>query len=393
MERIKREYNDTVHDYCGNKRQKLYNTNKLVIRILLYDLSLIPFRSVFEDLANEIYYEIFEYIDIYDVYQGFFDLNKRFRSILKDSNIPIQINISTMTKTKFECYYKKIMLPNKHRINYLRLSNPFTSDIVFSPPDIITQFIQLETLVLDNINQKSFNNISSELLLLPKLHSLIISFAGYIKSPHIPFAQIFRLSKLKSCKLSYQEKRGVQFLPIQVTEHDRSPIEYLVIKCGFSLQSMSNLLSCLPQLRHLSIDSLGDSSYGEMETENKERIIELNHLKYVSLRLRIEFDLFEDLIKNYFRSIEVLRLTTTFHSEYLEAKKWEQLITSYMPNLRIFDIDHHGYGEGVKPSSFHDSINQFNSSFWISKQWFFTHQHDWKENPNHGIFYSTNPYR
>ena len=368
MERVKREYKDAVHDYYGNKRQKL-------------------FRSVFEDLANEIYYEIFEYIDIYDVYQGFFDLNERFRSLLEDSNVPIQINISTMAKTKFECYHRKIMLPNKHRINYLRLANPFTTDIVFSPSDIITQFIQLETLVLDNINQKSFDNISSELLLLPKLHSLTISFAGCIKSPPILFAQIFRLSKLKSCKLSYQEEDEARFLPIQVIKHDRSPIEYLVIKCDFPLQSMNNLLSCLLQLRHLSIDYLDHLSCRKMETENKERLIELNHLKYVSLRLKIEFRLFKDLIKKYFRSIEVLRLSTTYYSEYLKAKKWEQLITTYMPNLRIFDIDYHGYGEGIKPSSFHESIDQFNSSFWISKQWFFTHQHDWKENLNHGIFY------
>ena len=29
---------------------------------------------------------------------------------------------------------------------------------------------------------------------------------------------------------------------------------------------------------------------------------------------------------------------------YLDAKRWEQLISSYMPNLRIFDINHDGYG-------------------------------------------------
>ena len=58
-------------------------------------------RTVLEDLANEIIYEIFDYLDIYHVYQGFSNLNKRFRNLLEDSNLPIQINISTMTKSNF----------------------------------------------------------------------------------------------------------------------------------------------------------------------------------------------------------------------------------------------------------------------------------------------------
>ena len=86
-----------------------------------------------------------------------------------------------MSKSNFERYYKNIILPNKHRINFLRLSNPFTVDIVFSPPRIISQFIQLETLILDNINEKYFNNISTDLIFLPKLHSLILNFADYIQ--------------------------------------------------------------------------------------------------------------------------------------------------------------------------------------------------------------------
>jgi hypothetical protein len=81
-----------------------------------------------------------------------------------------------MTKTNFERHYKKIILPNRRRIHILRLSNPFTVDIVFSPSRIITQFSQLETLILDNINAKSFNNISIYLMFLPKLHSLALLY-------------------------------------------------------------------------------------------------------------------------------------------------------------------------------------------------------------------------
>jgi len=62
-----------------------------------------------------------------------------------------------------------------------------------------------------------------------------------------------------------------------------------------------------------------------------------------------------------------------------------------MPNLRIFDINYNGHVENYS-LTYNDSINQFKSSFWIEKQWFFTYQHD-SLNFNKGIFYSSLPYR
>jgi len=298
-----------------------------------------------------------------------------------------------MTKTNFQHYYIKIILPNKHRINILRLSNPFTVDIVFSPPRLITQFSQLEILVLDNINAKYFDNISTYLIFLPKLHSLVVNFAEYIEYPSIHFGQIFGLPKLKYCKLTYREKDIYRASPIHFSQYDHSPIEYLVLNTRFPFESFDDLLSCLPKIRHLSINCLVNSRYMEMNMEEELPPIVLKRLKSVSLKLDwIHFNQLKDLIKKFFRHVQVLRLTTTFEPEYLDAKRWEQLISSYMPNLRIFDINHCGYGPHNR-LTFHDLINQFNSSFWIEKQWVFTHHHDWHEDLNHGIFYSTDPYR
>jgi len=108
-------------------------------------------------------------MDIYHVCEGFFNLNTRFKNLLMHSNVPIQINISTMSKSNFEWYYKNIILPNIHRINILRLSNPLTVSIVFSQPWLISKFLQLETLILDNINAQYFNNTFDHLIILPQL--------------------------------------------------------------------------------------------------------------------------------------------------------------------------------------------------------------------------------
>ncbi|CAF3988763.1 unnamed protein product, partial [Rotaria sp. Silwood1] len=74
------------------------------------------------------------------------------------------------------------------------------------------------------------------------------------------------------------------------------------------------------------------------------------------------------------------------------AKRWQQLILFHMSYLRIFYINHQG-NVSNNNLTYHDIINQFNSSFWNENKWFFTYQHQWKYRIDTGIFYSTGPYR
>jgi hypothetical protein len=398
MEQVKWPLTDTFDDYNNNnKKFKSLNstegtihTKKLIVVIIFkHRFHHIIFRSLFEDLANEILYEIFDYLDINDAYDAFFDLNKRFQNLFLYSNLPIQVNISTMPKSSFELYHKNVIIPNKHRINYLRLSNPFTVDIVLSPPVTISKFIQLETLVLDNINAKYLRNIFTHAIVLNKLHSLVLSLADLVQDPAKLIGWIFRLPKLKSCKITYQTKDDRNLQPLLSNECSVSPIEYLVINTRFSCDSVANLLCRVPNLRHLSINCL----VGYRNLNIDPSFIQLKHLKYVSLKLEGEFlKRLETLITNFFHRVEVLRLTTRYDKEYLNAQQWKQLIESYMPNLRIFDINH---DSSVKNHSlsYHDLINAFDSPFWIQRGWFFTHQHTWRTSLDGGMFHSTDPYR
>ncbi|CAF1190306.1 unnamed protein product [Rotaria sordida] len=256
-----------------------------------------------------------------------------------------------MSKSNFEQYHKNIILPNKHRINYLRLSNAFTVDIIFSPPRLISKFLQLETLVFDNINARYLNNILHHLIILPHLHSLTINLIDYIQNSTLFYLQLFRLSKLKYCKIQFESKDDEQLLP--------------------------------------RFDYLNGIDFKDIELYP----LLLEYLKYVSLELDlVYFNRFEQLIKNFFYHVEILHFTSKYYSRYLDAELWEKLITSYMPYLRIFDINHDGSIQH-NLSRYHNWINQFNSSFWTEKQWFFTHQHDCQDTIGSGIFYSTNPYR
>ncbi|CAF1118397.1 unnamed protein product [Rotaria sordida] len=374
MERTKRQLDDIVHDFNNNKKQKLLVTTN---------------KSYFENLANETIYEIFEYLDVYDVYHGFFYLNNRFKNLLINFNIPFQINLSTISKSDFELYNKNVIKPNKYRINILRLSNPFTVDIIFSPPRIICDFIQLEKLIFDNMNSKYLNNILKHLIHLPKLHSLILSPIDYIQDPSILFLHIFRLSKLKYCKLTYRIKDKEKALPIDFHGCKHSSIEYLMINSYFRYESFNGLFNYLPKLRHLTINNVVGSDNSQIEYYP----IVLKDLKYVSFKLNsIHFYQFEELVKNFFNHIEILQISTFNAHTYSHGRQWEELILSSMPNLRIFDLKN-DYS-GIMQNFFYIcSSGQFASKFWTEKQWFFAHQHDSHDKSYNGIFYSTNPYR
>ncbi|CAF4399585.1 unnamed protein product [Rotaria sp. Silwood2] len=350
-------------------------------------------RYLLEDLANEILYEIFEYLDVYDIYKGFYNLNKRFQNLTINSNVLTKINISIISKSNFEDYHRNILIPNQNRFNFLRLSNPFAAEIIFSRTRLVLNFIRLEKLILENIQIKHLYKICDNLIHLRKLHSLTISISDYIESLSLIFARIFLLSKLKYCKIEYQTKNYEEPLLTIFTEYDYSPIQSLIINGRFPFDSFSHLLCCLPKLQYISIDCLIQDHYYTEEEEEKLSFIQLKYLKYVSLRIDyVEFKKFEKIITEVFHYVQILRLMTFYDEVYLDAKRWQKLIVTYMPYLRIFDLNHEG---SVKTNSltYHDIINGFNSSFWIENKWFFTHQHIRKDEPDNGILYSTTPYR
>ncbi|CAF4770400.1 unnamed protein product, partial [Rotaria sp. Silwood2] len=88
----------------------------------------------------------------------------------------------------------------------------------------------------------------------------------------------------------------------------------------------------------------------------------------------------------------------------MDNRKWEELISSYIPNLSIFDIRCEDYLNHIHSSTnnflFNQSvpnfqINKFTSSFWIERRWFFAQQqqHYQSKYTDRTIFYSTDPYR
>ncbi|CAF0959427.1 unnamed protein product [Rotaria sordida] len=345
-------------------------------------------KLLLEHVPNEIFFEIFEYMEFYEVYYGFYHLNKRFKNLIMDSKFLSKINIPYISKLNFELFYQNIIIKNEHHIKILILLNIFLNDIILSSFDFSLKFINLKILIINHINENIFDKIFDELKCLYGLNSLTIKFNESIENLNKIFSKIISLSKLKYFKIKYQTIKDQNQLINYFNKYNYSKIEYLIIEGNLSINSLNNLLYYFSKLHHLSINYLFYSHH-DIQLYSS---IQLKNLKYVSLKIYlIKFNQFEKIIKNLFYHVEIFKISTHYDEKYLDAKKWEYLITSYMPKLRIFDINHDGF-ISENELTYHDVINQFKSSFWMEKKWFFKHEHNWLERLNSGVFYSTQPY-
>jgi hypothetical protein len=344
-----------------------------------------------EDLPNELFYEVFGYLDVVHVYHAFYNLNLRLRSLLTDSTLPLKISVSSMSKSTFQRYHRHVIMPNKHRITSMHLSNPFVVDLIFSPVRTVSHFARLETLVFDGIKSKYLANIIRRLATLPNLTSLTFVPIGYLSDRNRIYESILRLPALKHCKMSLPERSAGWELSVSPTVTSR--LEQLTIDHSFGLDELDILLPHVPQLRRLTCHSL-KRTYGAQMPPFPAC---LNVLTHASFNMpNVPFDQFQPLIENLFRQLLVLRISTGADDQYLNANRWQHLITSFMPQLRIFDLQHisHTYNNATASRVTYESIlDQFSSLFWHERKWFFGYQFYTEMYQNRISFYSRNPYR
>lgn len=145
-----------------------------------------------EDLSNELFYEIFQYLDTIDVYKGFNSLNERLQNLLYKSTIPLEISLSLISKSNFEQYNRQFLIPNRRRIRSLYVSNLFLIDSIFVPIKAASSFLRLQRLIFDGVKPKYFSRLFYYLATLPNLSTLILLSIDYLDDL---FEFIFRLLK------------------------------------------------------------------------------------------------------------------------------------------------------------------------------------------------------
>ncbi|CAF0872377.1 unnamed protein product [Rotaria sordida] len=322
-----------------------------------------------ENLSNELFYEIFDYLDSCDVYKAFSNLNIRFQNLIFHSSFPLKINFCTKSKSIIEDYCRHLIIPNTHRILSFDLRSELIIDQFVKCCTINSSFNRLESIILHGLTDRQLLTMLFYLNSLPCLFSLTIDMEeDYYYNLGDIYRLIFSLSKLKYNKMSlfgYEEL----FIEMPIIINERfSTIEYLIIDYSCTMNQLDSLLRHTPRLCRLRCERLVESD----ENVEKYQSTTLSYLTYISIgECQVEFDDFEMFFKEISFQLEVLHISVSWNMSYLDANRWEQLMKKYMPYLKNFHFTYDQYiDDMLKTNPGHEFLNRFTSSFWLEQKWF-----------------------
>jgi hypothetical protein len=276
---------------------------------------------------------------------------------------------------------------NQHQILSINLWLANKDMEIITASAINSSFTRLESLTLDNIEPDVLIPLLSHLASLPRLFSLLIMQWSKFQELSDCYALIFNLPKLRYLRFfvnEYRHSNVTVSLPMPSSQ-SASTIEYLVIDHPCNSQDLSNIVAYTPHLSHLTV------AHTLNIKENFPIIFPLSKLTYLSIDLpSMSFDEFEILISKIDAKLKILRLYILFDNRvYLDARRWEQLISQHLPELEKFYFKYFDFIiEYLETQRYSERRNEFFSSFWIERQWILEAETD-----DEITIYSIRPYK
>ncbi|CAF4992107.1 unnamed protein product, partial [Rotaria sp. Silwood1] len=318
--------------------------------------------SSIENLSNELFHEIFDYLDGIDIYLAFSNLNHRFQQLLTSSSILYKIElIHQSSKEIFMLIYEQ----NKHKIYSINFQIPVYINQLLTSFIIDSSFNHLQSLVIEDIQPDKLISFLITLKSLPQLFLLDIRTMHVMGDLNNIYRLIFALPILKYNKLYLYGNECSIPIPMTATRKPFSTIEYLHIAHYYTFDELSALISYTPKLRHLNLSHINQDN-SDVETMLP---INLDNLTYISMYTNnINFDEFEIFIENIYSKLKTLYVTFLYQDiTFLHAYRWEQLILRYLSQLKKFSLKYYEH----KYSIYSGERNQFVSPFWIERKLIF----------------------
>ncbi|CAF1199928.1 unnamed protein product [Adineta ricciae] len=324
-----------------------------------------------ECLPDEIFVEIFRYLDGYDILQSFLNLNHRFRQLLTSSSLKMRVKLC-----------EEILLPQKYQIYSLHLSYDLHMDQFLTSCPIDSSFNHLESLNIQFIRTDQVLRLLQNLLYCPRLHQLTIRLVDNQIDLYTIYSSIFRLRVLNYLKISSLGNGLSFFWPYQSLK-SANLIKYLIIDHPCTVNDIMTILSFTPNLCHLTCKKSLTCLFTSFP------LIATDKLIFLSLKdCQMDFDTFEIFLRRISSNLQIMKVVTFNDSSYLDANRWQQLISTNMLQLQKFYFEYHEYfDDDYKVTPVHQSANQFTNQFLIEKQWKFDISID-----NFEIIYSIQPY-
>mgnify|MGYP001039548468 FL=1 len=342
------------------------------------------FQSYFEQLPNELFFEIFDYLDAYEIYQSFFKLNRRFQHLFYSSNLPLKVNFLSIFDNQYENDYFNVLNQQKHHITSLNFMyiNRIQRIIINS------SFTRLKSLVFIDLSTDNLLEQLTNLTLLPYLSSLkILRHHDYSIVLDEIYQRIFQISTLTYFKLSSNIYRPrISFS----TDFLWNSIQYLTMNHSCYLDDLYAILSYTPRLIRLTCQELLKPTN---TISNYCQIMNLDCLTMISIsECYVCFDNFEEFLRKISTHLQTIRIHTYWDANYLDACRWENLIEEYMIEFKEFIFQHHDFlDDDFQLTEYHLLLNQFRSSFWINKKHYFDLTIDVNDRSWTEIIYSLRP--
>ncbi|CAF1502734.1 unnamed protein product [Rotaria sordida] len=368
MDQVKRKF--TFNQLSNEVTKKLQNNFARTITFI-------------ENLSNEIFYEIFDYLDGYEIYNTFSNLNHHFQQLLDSPSLILKIKLDNSTYNESSMNnYQQYLLRNKHKIFSIEFELSFEKNNHLSWFTFDLSLSRLESIYIGSNQSDILISLLINLADLPRLLSLTIRPLNILEYLNDIYRLIFALPVLKSF-IFFLDRYVTISLPMAINQQ-LSTIEHLVTYQYCSVNELFIILSYIPQIRCLKIGNNLD-----IDTSIQTILpITLSNLVDISITMDdAKFDEFELFIRKIHAKLKILRVTIqSEHIDFLNAHQWEQLIFKSLPQLEEFYFRYiESFAEEYKYPGVSD---QFITSFWIERQWTFEIKID-----NESIDYIVRPYR
>jgi hypothetical protein len=341
-----------------------------------------------EDMSNEGFYEIFDYLDGGEIYNAFSNLNHRFQELLRSSSFLFKLRLRETKDQQLISKYKEMIRDYKHRIISFHLCLSSHNNYLWSSFSIDSSFDHLESLSLIGINPNILPSYLIKLGRVRRLYSLIIDTWNAFDDLQAIYRSIFALPMLKFYKLTISGGKNHSYrttLPM-ANQNQLSTVKYLDMVHSCSIDELKHIVSYTPELRHLKFIN-NDDFYPDIG------IILLPNLTHLSISVnQLNFDDFEIFIKNMHCMLKALHFTVRSEYKdisYLDAARWEQLILQDLPQLKEFKFEYYRYASDENELMISDGEhNRFTSAFWLRRRWIYEVTIDDEQ-----FIYSISPYK